>query len=542
MPPRSILPRACARPESRRYRLPAAGLVGAVLLALASGLRADWPQDQYNPAPAKDDVILPMPCGGAMAFRKVFIPQQRPLDDYPITLGGTEDSYGYAENVHPAHIAGSFPEGANERYFLLGKYEVSRLQYGALEGSCPEPGLDKRLPQGAVSWFDAVAFADRYSRWLRQNAADRLPKDGGEPGYARLPTEVEWEFAARGGLAVSPADFRERTFPVPEGLVRYAWFDGTQSANGKAQMMGLLKPNPLGLHDMLGNLDEMVLEPFRLNRLDRLHGQAGGFVLRGGNFFTPERDLRSAYRKEVPYYKGAEPVRSPTTGFRLVIAGPVITSRERLQGIREAWGALGKAQPVQPAAPTLDEKPLADPVEELGVLAEAADSPNLKSRLGALQKQLQAIRLELRTSLQQQEDKRRLAARAALRLGAFLCQKLSNDGHALVDLIELIANREKSAGKEDGLLKRYQAQRKEEEAVLGDNLQYYAETVLGTAQIYDHGILAEQLQLLEAELKRKGLEEIGRFAGLYQRQVQRYRSDAKVARSAWLDECKSIGK
>lgn len=542
MPPRSTQPKVCARPDSRGCWLSGVGLLTAVLLVVAPAAWAEWAQVEYNPAPAKDDVILPMPCSGAMAFRKVFIPQQRPLDDYPISLGGTEDSYGYAENLYPAHIAGSFPEGSNERYFLLGKYEVSRLQYEALEGKCPEAGLDKRLPQAEVSWFEAVAFADRYSRWLRQHAADRLPKDGGELGFVRLPTEVEWEFAARGGLAISPADFRERTFPTPDGLVRSVWFEGTQSANGKAQMIGLLKPNPLGLHDTLGNLDEMVLEPFRLNRLDRLHGQAGGFVVRGGNFFTPERDVRSAYRKEVPYYKGAEPVRSPTTGFRVAIAGPVITSRERLQGIREAWGALGKAQPVQPAAPALDDKPLADPVAELGALAEAAESPNLKARLGALQQQLKAIQLELRTSLQQQEDKRRLAARAALRLGAFLCQKLSNDGHALADLIALIANREKSSGKDDdALLKRYRQQRKEEEAVLGDNLQYYAETVLGSAQIYDEAILAEQLALLDAELKRKGLEQIGRFAGLYQRQIQRYRSDARVARSAWLDDCKSLG-
>ena len=99
-------------------------------------------------------------------------------------------------------------------------------------------------------------------------------------GFARLPTEVEWEFAARGGTAVSQADFSERVFPMTEGIVRYVWFAGAESANGKAQFIGLLKPNPLRLHDMLGNIDEMVFEPFRLNRLNRLHGQAGGYVVR----------------------------------------------------------------------------------------------------------------------------------------------------------------------------------------------------------------------------------------------------------------------
>ncbi len=527
------------RPEQGRLT---ASLLVTSLVAAGPVVGAEWPAVFYNPAPLANDVILPMPCGGSMAFRKIFIPQERPLDDYPITLGGTEDAYGYAENVHPTHIAGSFPEGAHERYYLLGKYEINQLQYAALDGGCPQPELDKRLPQTQVSWFEAVAFADRYTRWLRHNAADRLPKEGSELGFVRLPTEVEWEFAARGGLGVSPADFRERTFPTPEGLVRYAWFEGTQSANGKAQMTGLLKPNPLGLHDMLGNLDEVVLEPFRLNRLDRLHGQAGGFVVRGGNFFTPEADIRSAYRKEVPYYKGAEPVRSPTTGFRVAITGPVITSRERLQGIREAWGALGKTPAPTPAGPALDAKPLTDPVEEVGALAQAADSPNLKARLMALQKQLKDIQLELRTSVQQQEDKRRLAARASLRLGAFLCQKLSNDGNALAELIALIGNREKESGKDDAILKRYQAQRKEEESALADNLQYYSETVLGSAAIYDDVILGEQLAVLDTELKRKGLEQVTRFAAQYQRHVGRYRSDSLVARSAWLENCKTIGK
>jgi len=512
------------------------------LIFLAAEARTGWPAEFFNPSPADDDLLLPMPCGGAMAFRKVFIPQEGPLDDYAITLGGTEETYGYAENVYPTHIAGSFAEGQHERFYLIGKYEVSRLQYESVDGSCPEPSPDKRLPQSGVSWLDAALFADRYTRWLRENAPDRLPRDGSEPGFARLPTEAEWEFAARGGAAVSPADFRERVFPMTEGLVRYAWFGGTQSSNGRAQFIGLLRPNPLGIHDMLGNLDEMVLEPFRLNRLERLHGQAGGLVIRGGNFLTPEQDIRTAHRKEVPYYKGAQPTLSNTTGFRLAVVGPVITSRDRLHSIREAWDALGQTPaPAKPVGPVLDDKPLRDPVDEIGALAEAAEAPNLKTRLLGLQKQLQDIQLRLRTSLQQQEDKRRLAARASLRLGAFLCQKLANDGNALGDLVRLVESREKSFGKDDPLVTRYREQIKQEQSILSDNLQYYSETVLSSADIYDAGTLADQLSVLDAELRRKGLEGVTTFTAIYHRQVARYRTESLVKRSAWLAECQSAG-
>lgn len=57
------------------------------------------PRDEkfWNPKPLADDVILPMPCDGAMAFRKVAIPLNKPLEDYNITLGQEGDDWGYVE-------------------------------------------------------------------------------------------------------------------------------------------------------------------------------------------------------------------------------------------------------------------------------------------------------------------------------------------------------------------------------------------------------------------------------------------------------------
>jgi hypothetical protein len=152
----------------------------------AAAETSSWLEEHFNPAPAADDVILLMPCGGAMAFRKVIIPSEGPLSDRPITVGAADDVRGFAEGARPAFIAGSF--GDDERYYLLGKYEVTQLQYQALQSSCPQLSPDLRLPQTDIGWFDAVSFADRYSVWLRQNAADALPKEGSELGFVRLPT------------------------------------------------------------------------------------------------------------------------------------------------------------------------------------------------------------------------------------------------------------------------------------------------------------------------------------------------------------------
>ena len=470
-----------------------AALAGAVLLTLCvsaqapvlaegqtSGPKQDWEPRFYDPKPLNDDVALPMPCGGRMVFRAVTVPADGPLADYQVTLGGAGDEQGYAEAARPAFVAGSFAGGKNERQFLMGKYEVSQLQYqSVMSETCPQPAMGKRLAQGEVSWIDAVNFSDRYSTWLRKNAPDSLPKDGDERGFIRLPTETEWEFAARGGIKVSPADFQERTFPTPEGLARYAWFAGSQSANGKPQLTGLLQPNPLGLHDMLGNLDEIALDPFRLSKLGRMHGQAGGYVVRGGNYLTSEQDIRSAYRQEVPFYQGEGPRRTRTTGLRVAVASPVITSSERLKSVRVAWSALGSVSTADNTAKPADKlvgAPSDDPLEELALIAKAADTPTMKSRLERLQ-------LALRSNIAARDEQRDRSAKTSLRLGAFLGAKLRDDAKA-VEALAGIVKRRADANPSDERTRAFKAQLDGDNEALQGNLRYYADTLIRTAEDY----------------------------------------------------------
>jgi len=508
----------------------------SLLLAVGSS-EAAWPLAEFNPQPLADDVILPMPCGGAMAFRKVIVPAEGPLADRQIRVGDNDPDHGYAEGSRPAYIAGNFAEGKAGRYYLLGKYEVSQLQYRALSApSCPQPAADLRLPQTDVSWVDAVVFADRYNSWLRHNALDKLPKEEAEAGYVRLPTEVEWEFAARGGIAVSDAEFADRTFPMADGMAGYVWFAGPQSANGRTQRIGLLKADPLGLHDMLGNADEMVFEPFRLNKLDRLHGAAGGFIVRGGNFLTPEADMRAAYRLEVPFYLGTEPRRSKTTGFRLALAAPMITSRQRLQAIEQAWSTLGGVPPSpsgeKPAVPALGDKPLDDPIKELGVIADAAAEANMKKRL-------QGLQLAFRASFQAQEEQQGRAAKARLRLGTFLCQKLKDDGVPIDRLKDVYKTCVDARGADNERCREQKLRIDEEENRQWENVRYYADTLVGLDQDYSDSVLDEQLAVLTAELNAGGVQPLIKTAALYREHARRYRKGAVIARAEWLAQCKS---
>ena len=532
MPPRSIRRKACASLEPSGS-LPAALSLAIALLLAAPAPAAEWPQDQINPQPLAGDVVLPMPCGGGMTFRKITIPSDGPLDDRLVVLGGSDAEHGYAESSRPAYIAGSFTDGRDSRSILLGKYEVSALQYQALGTNCPQVSADGRLAQAEVGWIDAITYADRYTMWLRQHALDKLPKEDGEPGFVRLPTETEWEFAARGGIAVAESDFRERVFPMPDGLAAYVWFAGSASANGKVQRIGLLKPNPLGLFDILGNVDEIVLEPFRLNKLDRLHGEAGGYIVRGGNFATAEDGIRASLRHEVPFYQGAEPRRSKTTGFRLAVAVPVITSRTRLQAIETAWENLGATAPQAGAkkTPALGEQPLADPVKELGAIAEAAGEPNMKKRLHALE-------LTLRASFLARDEQRDRAAKARLRLGTFLCQKIKDDGLPIDRMRDVYQACVAARGAQNERCVGQKATIDQEEAKQWENLRYYADTIVTVVDDYDETVIGRQLAVLKGELTARGVQALAPVADLYVRQVQQYRKDQTINRTAWLAQCK----
>ncbi len=530
----------------------ALGVAEAAISDPTEAPASTWPEKFYNPAPEAGDLSLPLACGGAMVFRPVEIPAGDLLDDRPVELGQSGEERGYKEGRRRSHLAGSFTDpGSRARRYYIAKYETTRDQYAALTSdTCPVPSMRGRLPMTELSWFDAVDYSRRYTEWLLANARDALPREDQELGFLRLPTEEEWEFAARGGLKVDETDFLAPVFPMPEGdLALYAWFESTRSAEGELRPVGLLKPNPLGIHDILGNAAEMTLAPFHLDHRGRPHGQAGGFVSRGGDVFTPESQLGSAVRQEHNYFSGVTG-RAKTLdslGFRLVLTATVIASSERLDAIKQAWSAL----------PTLTGDAGGDANQALADLKTLAE----QSRDDALRARLELIQRDMEESQSAIAEARARTVRALLRMGAFLAKRVVTDeqrAKAVEQLMALAEGRFQGfaadhagrPGSESVIddaratlkekMEKWQTQLSEIRASLDNSLSYYGDMVIGVGRDNAEGEIQSALLVVNDELRLKQNEYLIAYAGLFVKHMIAYQRDGQADKGVWLNDLDRI--
>ena len=371
-PAPTALAQECPAPETKR-------------LSLTPIIR-----DMVNPTPSDSDFELPMPCGGKMILRHVCVPAKNYLSDEQLNLGcvncGRPDQ-GFMEGKHVESIAGAFTledlpeswrgklrdlarqgdgrcpgpdeEGAGAYYYFIGKYEVATFQWKAImDTECP--GWDVRYtsddprPITDISWFEAVDFTRRYTEWLLKNRPDALPSLGsGRTGYIRLPTETEWEYAARGGHQVSESEMnQEDFFPLKNHTYSdYAVYTGADAAKPteKLAWIGTRCANPLGLFDTAGNAAEMLLDPFRFSIDFHLQGAAGGFVVKGGSYRKDLSEIMPGRREEMPYFLKDGAFRSTDLGFRVVLSG-IVNPHGRNEALKQQWAELA-APANQPNSP-----------------------------------------------------------------------------------------------------------------------------------------------------------------------------------------------
>jgi formylglycine-generating enzyme required for sulfatase activity len=180
--------------------------------------------------------------------------------------------------------------------FRLGQYVVTQSEWTAVMHT--QPWVNERnaiygsdIPATYVTWYDANDFLTRINRMDSEF-------------LYRLPTEAEWEYAARGGTT---AEDRRTKFCFGDDvnqLMQYGWHDQNASLRGAnyAHAVGQLRPNQLGLYDMHGNIWEWTAE-----------SEHGLRILRGGGFNFSGAGATSAFRVvQKPEVKGE------AAGFRLV--------------------------------------------------------------------------------------------------------------------------------------------------------------------------------------------------------------------------------
>ncbi|MCB9291791.1 MAG: formylglycine-generating enzyme family protein [Lewinellaceae bacterium] len=194
----------------------------------------------------------------------------------------------------------------------MSKYPVTQSLYEAVTGGQPSMFKGSDRPLEKVSWQDAQDFIQILNG--RQDVQEHFRQLKLSGLAFRLPTEAEWEYAARGGRCS-----QGYLYAGSDKLKQVGWY--TENSGSETKEVGLLLPNELGLYDMSGNVWEWCEDDWHDNYQGAPeHGTAwvdapergASRVDRGGGYFHGASRCRCAARgRNAPVY------RYGNLGFRL---------------------------------------------------------------------------------------------------------------------------------------------------------------------------------------------------------------------------------
>lgn len=254
--------------------------------------------------------VISMTLPGLLAFATAMSPGCRkiepaPLSD-PLTTENTESGVDMVLVQGGSFQMGSAaedqidetPHAVHIDSFYMDKYEVTQEEYERVVGTNPSRWKGEGNPVEQIRWKDAIEYCNARSRLEGlQPAYDEQTWqcDFEADGY-RLPTEAEWEYAARAGTSTAFSFGGDRS-----KLDRHAWFKANCTRG--PHPVGQKEPNPWGLYDMYGNVWEWCHDFYHEDYYQQSpdknpRGPDSGEtrVVRGGCWNSKPDMCRSSYR------------------------------------------------------------------------------------------------------------------------------------------------------------------------------------------------------------------------------------------------------